>query len=219
MARGMIGGDFATVAPFVAAAGLLPRERLGVYRHTMLSTLTAAIELNFPAVRALVGEAFFAMAAARYAAAAPPAAATPHAYGDGFAAFLQTLPEAAELPYLAAIPAARHDALCFAPHASVRLLTLTAPADRIADAVLAGDDAAMAAIDLASGPALLLVHRAAQGVRSLRLAPEAFDFLRRMFAGEPWLGLAVQPHAAQNLAEALLSGWLGGVTSTPTRDT
>ncbi len=67
--------------------------------------------------------------------------------------------------------AEQHPRLCFTSHPSVTLLRLRYPADAITDAVRAGDEAAMAAIDLGSGPVHLLVHRAAGEIVAERMAP------------------------------------------------
>src|SRR5437764_1308270 len=63
-------------------------------------------------------------------------------------------------------------------------LRMTYPADHIADAVLAGDDAAIAQVNLASGPVHLVVHRGMHGVEAQRLAPESYRFVARLCSGE-----------------------------------
>lgn len=208
----------ATLAGLIVPDGLAVAERLEVYRHTARSVAVEALRLDFPATAALVGEAFFGMAAARFWRAHPPREAWLAIWGARFPAFLGRLHAARGVPYLAdvarlewalcaaarapdaapldpatltAVPAEAQAALRFTPHPSVRLLRLRYPADRIADAVLAEDDAAMAAIDLADGPVHLLVHRGPAGVTAERVPPGAWRFLRRLFAGEP-LGVVLR---------------------------
>jgi hypothetical protein len=194
----------------VVPAGLDPLARFGIYRNNVTAVLTGALGINFPATLGLVGEQFFAAAASRFIAAAPPREACLAFYGVGFPDFLAAMPEARSVPYLAdtarfewalrvaahapdvapltpqdlaAIPAARHESLRFAAHPATSVLTLEYPADSIADAVLRDDDAAMAAVDLACGPVYLLISRNTEGVRAGRIAASARDTLSKLFAG------------------------------------
>jgi hypothetical protein len=103
--------------------------------------------------------------------------------------------------------------LRFVPHPSLRLLELRYPADRIADAVLAGVEAAMAEIDLASGPLRLVVHRGPDGVDAERLTAHAYEFVSRLCAGETLGSLveAAPADAPRLLAEQLRKGRLSGI--------
>jgi hypothetical protein len=89
-------------------------------------------------------------------------------------------------------------------HPSVTLLELAFPADQIADAVLSGVDAAMAEVDLDSGPVRLAVHRGAEGIESQRLEQQAYEFVARLCAGEA-LGTLLESASAQAQAAALLA--------------
>ena len=60
-------------------------------------------------------------------------------------------------------------------------------------------------IDLASGPLCLVVHRAASGLETERLAPRVFEFVKRLCAGEP-LGRVIE--AAPEQAPMLLAAQL-----------
>lgn len=232
-------GDAGGLVDRIVAGELAPEARLAIYRNTALSVLTGALRLTFPAVDRLVGAAFFDAAACGFAAAHPPRKAWLDDYGAEFPAFLAALPAAATLAYLADVarfewtlnmaahapdqPAldlaalARvletdHGVARLRPHPSVSLLALDHPADAIADAVMAGDAAAMAAIDPVSGPVLLVVHRGPDGVAAERLSPPAFAFLRRLFAGED-LGslLADGPRdTVEVLARQFMAGRLAG---------
>src|SRR5262249_2831963 len=85
---------------------------------------------------------------------------------------------------LAAVHVETQPQLVFQTHLSVRLLELRYPADAIADAVLASDDDAKAAIDLARGAVRLVVNRGPNGVDAQRLTPAEYEFARRPFAGD-----------------------------------
>jgi hypothetical protein len=203
------GNDGAAIA--LLADGV-PADRLDIYRNTFITGATRALRLSFPAVHRLVGDGFFAGAAAAFIAQQPPQAACLDGYGVNFPHFLRGFPPAATLDYLAdvarlewAVSHALHapDAapldlmrlqalrpedqirVCFAPHPSVALLRLQYAADAIWRGVLDGDDAALAAVDLASGPVHLLVERGAAGVQVSRLAAATWRFAAALCAGRP----------------------------------
>jgi hypothetical protein len=104
----------------------------------------------------------------------------------------------------------------FTAHPGLSLLRLGFPADAIWRAVLDQNDAAMAAIDLAAGPAHLLIERDAAGVQVRRLDAAAWEFTARLCAGRPlYEVLAFGPDAEINawLAEHLSSGRFVGFNS------
>ena len=217
-------------------------ERLRIYRNTCRSALTGALRMTYPAVERLVGADFFDAATARFIAAHPARSGYLNEYGGGFADFLATFSAASALPYLAnvarfewalsvaanaldapvlearalaAVDPQRHAALRFEPHPSVSLLALAHPADQIADAVLSGDGAAMAQVDLTSGPVWLVAHRGPGGVEAQRLEQHAYGFLSRLCAGEAWGSLAETPGAEALLAEQLSKGRLTAFRVSP----
>ncbi|KJV36131.1 hypothetical protein VI08_06250 [Luteibacter yeojuensis] len=71
-----------------------------VYRNTVRRGCIDALEANFPAVATLVGAAWFRSAAAHFAEASPPVDARMARYGQGFPAFLASLPTHGDMPYL-----------------------------------------------------------------------------------------------------------------------
>lgn len=84
------------------------------------------------------------------------------------------------------------------------LVAALQPVDEIWRAVLAQDDAALAAIDPASGPVWLLVHRGADGVEVTRLDAAAWQFSSQLFESRPLQALVdAQPRVDQS---ALLAG-------------
>lgn len=223
----------------IAEDGFSAAERLRIYRNTCRSTLVETLRMSYPAVDRLVGCEFFEVAAGRYAAAHPARSGYLNDYGGEFGAFLAGFEPARELVYLADVaryewalsiaanaedapvlhPAAlqricaeQHAELRFAAHPSVSFLELAYPADEIADAVLAGDEAAMAEIDLASGPIRIIVHRGPGGLETERVTACAAEFVRRLYAGAT-LGHAVEAapgEAAILLARELTNGRLSG---------
>jgi hypothetical protein len=200
------------VAAHVLAEGIDPAARLRVYRNTFASVLTRALRLSYPAVGRLVGAGFFEGSIRAFIEEQPPRSACLDDYGAGLADFLACFAPAAPLEYLRdvaqlewAVNRALHgpDAepldtarlvaltedeqarVRFAPHPSVSLVRADYPADSIWRAVLAQDDAALAAIDPAKGPVRLLVHRAAAGVDVSRLGEGAWHLTAALFAGRP----------------------------------
>lgn len=233
-ARHVLGRSRGTPAT-VAGGVLAPAERMSIYRNTARTTLTEALRLSFPAVDALVGGDFFDMAAARFIRGEPPRGGCLNDYGAAFPAFLAAMPETAALPYLGCVArfewalaqaavaadapvltaddlAGRDpdccDGLCFLPHPSVRLLALRYAGDAIADAVLAHDDDALAALDVSARPCWLVVHRGPDGVMAERIDEAAYAVMQRLFAGEALDAIAADDAGltGQVLAEQLAKG-------------
>lgn len=233
----MLREDDAAVCRHLVEEGFSAAERLRIYRNTFRSVVVASLRTTYPAVDRLVGHDFFDEAAERFGGAQPPRSGYLNEYGGGFADFLASFEPASALLYLpdiarfewalsvaanapdapmldpaalAAITPEHHASLIFEPHPSVRFLKLAYPADQIADAVLSGDEAAMAQVDLSSGPVQLIIHRGTNGVEAQRLAPEAYEFVSRLCAGEALGTLleAAPPQAPALLAEQLRKGRL-----------
>jgi hypothetical protein len=97
----LLGGDEAPARTRIRGDGLEPAARLAIYRHHVVTTLTAALQAAFPVVCRLVDERFFAYAAARYIQVEPPSGPCLFEYGAGFADFLAEFPACRALPYLA----------------------------------------------------------------------------------------------------------------------
>ena len=207
-------------------------ERLRIYRNTCRTTLVATLRLTYPAVERLVGREFFDLAARKFAERYPAQSGYLNDYGGEFGDFLAGYEPARELRYLPdvaryewalsvaanavdapalepavllVVPAEQHARLRFVPHPSVARLELRYPADEIADAVLAADEAAMRQVDLANGPVYVMVHRGPGGLEAERLSARAYDFVSRLCAGEA-LGRALE--AAPEQAPLLLAAQL-----------
>lgn len=89
----------AALVPFLNSPDDLVRVR--VYRNNVAAAIAAALASSYPAVRRLVGEAFFNAAGVAYFDAEPPTTRTLVAYGGTFATFLENMAAAQSTPYVA----------------------------------------------------------------------------------------------------------------------
>jgi Putative DNA-binding domain len=206
----LIERDDRDASAYVVPDGLTPGQRLAVYRNTFVGALTNTLRLAFPAVHRLVGTEFFEGAARTFIEERPPRSACLNDYGTDFPEFLADFPPAAFLAYLAevarlewAVNRALHapDAerldparlaelndderarVRFLLHPSLDLLRAKYPVDTIWRAVLERDDAALAALDLASGRVWLLIERQPTGVGITRMSESAWRFTADLCAG------------------------------------
>lgn len=204
-------GDGAAAA-FILSDGLAPEARLDIYRNTASAALTLALRLAYPAVYRLVGGEFFEGVARIFIEEKPPRSAYLDEYGAAFPDFLASFPSAASLPYLAgvarlewavngalhapdvevfdlsdlsAVGPADYGRIVFAAHPSMGLVNADYPVDAVWRAVLAQDDAAIAAIDPGSGPVWLLVQRFETGVDVRRINEKEWQFAAQLCAGRP----------------------------------
>lgn len=236
--RSIVARDDTEAAASIVADGIDPAARLGVYRNTFASVLTNALKLSYPAVQRLIAAECFEGAARMFMERQPPQFPNLDDYGAGFPNFLARFPPVAALAYLpdvarlewavnralhapdtapldlgrlAALPEGEQPRVRFAPHPSAALVRANHPADTIWRAVLAQDDAALAALDPASGPVRLLVQRTESEVEVTRLSEAAWRFAEALFAGQP-LHSAVETargaEASALLAEHLAAGRL-----------
>ncbi|UNP89489.1 DNA-binding domain-containing protein [Aeromonas encheleia] len=98
-ARGLLGEDDAILAQIHSS--FLPAESvLRVYRNHFILSLTEVLAGSYPAVKAMVGEAFFAAAARGFVLAEPLREGSVMHYGDGFGDWLAHLPTTVTLPWL-----------------------------------------------------------------------------------------------------------------------
>lgn len=97
---GLLGGDEEAAVAQIEGDGLNPRARLGVYRHHILTTLTAALEAAYPVVCRLVDRRFFAYAADAFIGRHPPTGPCLAEYGAAFPDFLAGFPPCQGHPYL-----------------------------------------------------------------------------------------------------------------------
>ena len=234
--RGLVAREDGDAARHIRGDGFAAAARLNIYRNTLFGSLTNALRLSYPAVHRLVGADYFEAAAQTFIESELPRSAYLDAYGAGFADFLVRLPSAASLPYLPdvarlewAVSRALHAPdvepldlrrladlapvdqghIRFVPNPSVRLIRSSYPADSIWHAVLAQDDAALAAIDFANAPRWLLVERLSTGVNVKRLTEPAWCYTTELCAGQTLqaaIDAVADVDASALLAEHLAAG-------------
>lgn len=91
------------VAAWVDGAGLEPAARLRIYRNAVAATHNAALRDAFPTVQALVGEDFFEAMSARYRQQHPSTCGNLQSFGGALPGFIEAMPQARSLGYLADI--------------------------------------------------------------------------------------------------------------------
>lgn len=84
-----------------ASASLNSRQRLGIYKHNYLLTMSQALMSTYPVCVKLVGEAFFRMLAKAYIQQTPSTSFSLNDYGNRLAEFIAEFAPAASVPYLA----------------------------------------------------------------------------------------------------------------------
>ena len=228
----MLGGDVARAAEFVAGDGLLPEARLQIYRHHVVSSLTAALQATYPVVARLVGDGFFRYAAHEFIGAHPPSGPCLFEYGEAFADFLAAFPPCRQLPYLPDVARLewllnvathadefvpvdlanlRHlgpddtEELTFRFDPSVSFVASSWPIDAIwrANQPEADHDRT---VDLDAGGVRLEIRRGADDVVFRGLEPAAYAFRRSLLAGGSLAGALTTAQAedeAFDLTEAL----------------
>jgi hypothetical protein len=231
------------LAPHVVSDGLEPALRVSIYRDTSITTLLNALRLTFPAVCQLVGEEFFEGATRAYIDEELPRSAWLDEYGAGFVTFIGRFAPAASLPYLSdvaalewAVSRALHapeakaidpgqltpalgsscSSLRLVAHPAIGLVRTHSPADAIWHAALAGDDAALAAIDLSDQPVHLLVERpvrnpgegASATVHVQRLGEAAWRLTSALCGGRSLAQALEEMAGADACASTVLAGHL-----------
>ena len=203
---GVLGGDKEAALGFMAAGGLTPERRLGIYQNNALGSLAAVLAAAFPVTERLVGTRFFGAVARQFAAAHPPEQPQLLAYGALFPAFLAGLKAAAGLPYLGdvarlewarheayfaadaagpdlaalqALPPAAYPSLVFTLHPAVRIVASPHPIQTIWDANQPENDP-VPAVDLKAGGQVVLIHRPASAVIHRLLDPGAAALLQHL---------------------------------------
>jgi hypothetical protein len=75
-------------------------RRYAVYRNNVTVSLISALEANFPAMRRLVGDEFFAGMAREFVRKHPPKSRLMAEYGAGMAGFIETIESLAAYPFI-----------------------------------------------------------------------------------------------------------------------
>ena len=221
-AEAVLTRDLDGFAHAIAPGRFTPAQYLQVYRNNVAVSLTGALQAVYPVVARLVGADFFAHAADQFIRRHPPASGNLHDFGAELAEFLADFGPAAELVYLpdvarlewawheafhaadhapfdlarlATVAAERYEALRFALHPSARLIASPYPIERIWQAnqpERCGDER----IDLAAGPARLLVIRRALEVKIETLGVGEFALLSAVAQRAPLEAACAQALAA-----------------------
>lgn len=84
----------------IAGNGLEPEARLRIYRNSCNEIQTAALRTTYPAVLALVGEAYFNQTARGYRRAHPSTSGNLQSFGAHLGEYLETLATCRHYPYL-----------------------------------------------------------------------------------------------------------------------
>ena len=182
---------------------------LGIYRNHLHASFLKALALEYPVIERLVGSEYFRRLALDFQAAHPSRAGNMQHIGAPFADFLrqrfgagryeyfadvarlewacqeaQTAADAAAFDpaALRGITAADYARLCFELHPACRLIDSPYPVLNIWRANQPGADTG-AAIDLASGPARVLVHRSGQTVALQILSSSEYALLAALARG------------------------------------
>jgi hypothetical protein len=190
----MLGGEAAAIGRTVRGDGLAAEARLAIYRHHVVTSLTAALEATFPVLVRLVDPRFFRYLADRFIREHPPTSPCLSAYGAVLPEFLARFEASRHLAYLPdvarlewamntalhaaevlALPAeALRDAPPLALHPSVTLLDSPWPVDLIWRSNQEG--AGGEPVDLDVGAVSLQVWRAGDDVVFRRLDPASRAF-------------------------------------------
>jgi hypothetical protein len=209
-ADALMRGDAGNIAAnaLIRPGRLATSRRLEIYRHNVMVNLRAALADIYPAVKEIVGAAFFTHAADQFIAIHPSVSGDLNQFGREWAGFLDAYPHAAELPYLAdiarlewawhesfhaadhplfdlarlaAIAPEKHGQLKFELHSSVRLISSAFPLFRIWE-VNQPDYPGTMEVDWSAGGDDLLVHRQGVEVNLRQLDEPSCRFLRALEA-------------------------------------
>jgi len=93
-------GDSAVLATMVKAGSLTASQKIGVYQHNVVDTLTVALSSIYPVIEKLVSPGFFGFAASEYLRHHMPRSAALQEFGAAFPGFLKTFLPVQSLPYL-----------------------------------------------------------------------------------------------------------------------
>lgn len=237
--RGVFDPADSALAELVVAAGMSTDARVAVYRRNVLGNYAAALRDVYPVLLRLVDEPFFDRLARDYATQVPSRSGDLHDYGGELGAFLEQVPAARDLPYLAdtarlewavhrsfharhalpleparlaAVAPERLPDLRFELHPAAALLRSPYPVLtiwRVNQATWSGDQA----VDLGQGAEQVLVMRRALEVTLELLSAAEYAMLEALDAGRSLgdaLGAALDVDAQFDLEVFLARHALGG---------
>jgi len=228
----LLAGDEQSALRHIKGDGLDPRARLAVYRHHILTSLTAVLEAAYPVACRLVDRRFFGYAADAFIRQHPPTGPCLAEYGAEFPDFLADFAPCQGHPYLPdvarlewAVHRAAHSAhaepldserlasvapsemphLTFTMEPSLSLLSSPWPVDRIWRAHQDGGEPTDR-VDLGAGSVCLEVRGAGDSVTLGVLDPPTYAFrdalARGLTLGEA-AGRAIESHPSFDLIHAI----------------
>jgi len=220
----------------VGPGGRRGAPRFGIYRNNVILGLCETVAAAFPAVRRLVGAAFFTAMAKAHARREPPASPILLAHGGTFPDFIDTFEPARELSYLSSV--ARIERACVEAYHAEEAAPLAPPAfagfaaDRLARARLKlhpslrivrstfpalsiwrtnVEDETPSPVNAASGGEDAIILRPAAEVAARLAPPGGAAFLASLASGVP-LAMAAQA-AAEDDERCDLAGALTGLVA------
>jgi len=229
--RALLDAEPDGAVPLIAARGIAPEHRLGVYANNARTNFIESLISSYPAVRRLVGEDYFRQCARGFHARHPSLSGDLQPAGTRFAEYLSELHGGDEFRYLCEVArlewlveesllAADHgpldlaklqqvlpddyDDLRFCLHPSARLFASNYPCFAIWKANV-GSDAEPELIDLGAGPDRVLLVRNRGQLNCHRLGCGEQRFLESVRAGERFAA-AVECGAAGNEADIAADG-------------
>jgi hypothetical protein len=185
-------------------------RRFGVYRNNVIVGLVRAMEANFPIVRRLLGEDYFAGFAREFVQSHPPRSPLMFEYGAAFSAYLEAENDLKDYPYLGDIARLEQqvrlsyheaNAPCLAAGELTQLpeddLMLTVFVPHPAMAMIASDFAIhdiyranraeqTGKVENLLEPQAVLVTRPMMDVELNRLAPPQLVFFSALASGQPF---------------------------------
>ncbi len=197
-----------TATPLIRAEGVTPEARLRIYRNNVRSNFLEALRSTYPAIRRLVGEAYFHQTVRAFQADHPARSGDLNDAGELFPGYLRDLhpngefhylPDVARLEWLvqeallaqdhqpldlqslARVDPADYDVLRFTLHSTLRLFQSEFPVLRIWAANTADSDPPI--IDLYSGGERVAVMRLDGQLCMHRLACGEYEFLQFLAEG------------------------------------
>ena len=99
--RALLNPDLPVPAGLIDAGGRPAGSRFSVYRNNVTSGLTEVLQMGFPVLQKLLGEAYFKALAVSFLRENPPTSRIMMLYGAAMPGFLENFPPLAHLPYLA----------------------------------------------------------------------------------------------------------------------
>jgi hypothetical protein len=232
--RALLDGEPDQSAALIAARGIAPKHRLGVYANNARSNFIESLISSYPAIRRLVGEDYFRQCARGFHTRHPSLAGDLQPAGARFAQYLSELHGGDEFRYLSEVArlewliqetllAAEHqpldlakleqvlpddyDDLRFCLHPSTRLFASEYPCVAIWEANV-GSDAEPEMIDLDAGSDRVLLARTDGQLKCHRLSHGEQGFLQSVQAGARFAA-AVESGAARSRADLAGDGETG----------